>query len=71
MLMMLGNTFGPQAARAMLDQFVRVYRIPNRAAFVGQGAGPSPMMPQPMGMLPPGAPMAGGPPMVPGPQGPQ
>jgi hypothetical protein len=44
MLQMLGALFGPQAARAMLDQFVRVYRIPNRAAFVGQGAGPQPPM---------------------------
>jgi hypothetical protein len=58
MLMMLGQSFGPQAARAMLDQFVRVYRIPNRAAFVGQGAGP---MQPPMGMLPPGPPQQGPP----------
>jgi hypothetical protein len=61
MLMMLGQSFGPQAARAMLDQFVRVYRIPNRAAFVGQGAGP---MQPPMGMLPPGPPQQQGPPQA-------
>jgi hypothetical protein len=59
MVMMIGQTFGPAAARSMLDQFVRVYRIPNRAAFVGMGAGPTqPPMGMGQPMLPPGAPQA-------------
>jgi hypothetical protein len=66
-LQMIGAVFGPQAARALLDQFIRVFRVPNRAAFVGQNAGPQPMMPgmgmAPPGMLPPGQPgMVQGPP---------
>jgi hypothetical protein len=32
---MMAQLFGPQAVRAMLDQVVRVYRIPNRQAFLG------------------------------------
>jgi hypothetical protein len=55
-LQMVGAVFGPQAARAMLDQFVRVFRIQNRAAFVGMQAGPQQ----------PGMPGMGGQPMLPG-----
>jgi hypothetical protein len=68
-VMMISQTFGPQAARSMLDQFVRVFRIQNRAAFIGQAAGPQMgmgMMGGPPGMgpgMPPGLP-----PMAPGPQ---
>jgi hypothetical protein len=66
-VMMIAQTFGPQAARAMLDQFVRVFRVQNRAAFVGQG-GMMPGMPMP-GMGQPGMmPQPGMAPMVPGPQ---
>jgi hypothetical protein len=63
-LQMVAMTWGPQAARAMLDQFVRVFRIQNRAAFVGMQAGPPQgmmsgmMMGGPQGMLPPGPPQA-------------
>lgn len=64
-LQMVGQIWGPQAARAMLDQFIRVFRVSNRAAFVGMGAGPQPggMMPGMgmAGMLPGGMPMAPGP----------
>jgi hypothetical protein len=68
-VMMISQTFGPQAARAMLDQFVRVFRVQNRAAFVGGMAQPGMMGAPGMGMLPPGQmPMRPGmPPMVPGP----
>jgi hypothetical protein len=52
---MLAQMFGPMAIRALLDQLVRVYRIPNRQAFLG---GPAQQQ-----MI--GAPMAP-PPMVPG-----
>ena len=56
----------PQAARAMFEQFVRVFRLPNRQAFLGSMA-PSPMLGQPgmpgpaMGApgLPPGMPPMG------------
>jgi hypothetical protein len=59
----------PQAARALLEQFVRVYRIPNRQAFlsgaamIDQQAQQMAMMQQAqqMGLLPPGPPQ-GGPP---------
>ena len=57
---MMGQFFGPQAIRAMLDQIVRTYRIPNRQAFLGGPAQqamfgsptPAPGM-MPMGGLPP------------------
>ena len=64
----------PEAARAMLEQFVRVYRIPNRQAFLSVATmlqQPMPMMGgMPPGMpgqamLPPGPPAQ--PPMAPGP----
>jgi hypothetical protein len=32
---MMAQFFGPQSVRAMLDQVVRTYRIPNRQAFLG------------------------------------
>jgi hypothetical protein len=44
----LAQMFGPSAPRAMLDQLVRLYRIPNRQAFLGAAS---------MGMGMPGQPM--------------
>jgi hypothetical protein len=54
----------PQAARALLEQFVRVYRIPNRQAFlsgaamIDQQAQQMAMMQQmqQLGLAPPGQP---------------
>jgi len=64
---MVGQFFGPQAVRALLDQVVRTYRIPNRQAFLG-----GPAQQQMIGAPPqPGAPMmAGGPPPLPLPMAP-
>jgi hypothetical protein len=64
----------PQAARALLEQFVRVYRIPNRQAFlsgavmIDQQAQQMQMMQQAqqMGLLPPGPPQGGPPQGQPG-----
>jgi hypothetical protein len=60
--MMLQN---PNAARAMFEHFLRVFRVPNKQAFLGPVQAPmDPMdelmggMAPPMGALPPGAPPA-------------
>jgi hypothetical protein len=58
---MVAQFFGPQAVRALLDQIVRTYRIPNRQAFLG---GPAQQMMMGPGM-PPGPPTMGGPPPLP------
>lgn len=59
----------PLAAKAMLEQFVRVYRIPNRQAFIGAAMqmGMAPPMPGMAPMLPGAPPMPGQIPMAPGP----
>jgi hypothetical protein len=58
----------PQAARAMLVEFVRLFRFQNRAAFLAGLAQPT-MTPPGMGMMPPGVGMGmgmpGPPPMMP------
>lgn len=69
---MMAQTFGPQAARAMLDQFVRVFRVPNRGAFVGGmvgGAMGQPGMMLGMGMGQPGMGAPPSPMMAPEPAG--
>jgi hypothetical protein len=65
---MIVSMFGPQAVSALLSQLVRVYRIPNRQAFMGGpaqqqmlGQGQPPMGPPPAGGAPP-LPLPGGPP---------
>lgn len=64
---LVGQLFGPNAVRAMLDQMVRVFRFPNRQAFLGATGnllgpqtppppqqGPPPMGPPAHLPLPPG-----------------
>jgi hypothetical protein len=66
---MIAQLFGPNAVRSMLDQMVRVFRFPNRQAFLGNASQllgapqgqPQPMAPPSMGPasplpLPPGPP---------------
>lgn len=63
-LQVIGQMFGPLAVRSMIDQFIRVYRVQNRQAFIGGmsgflGGGGQPPQPGMPGMPPPG--MAGPP----------
>lgn len=69
---MLAQVFGPEAPRALMDQFVRLFRLPNRQAFLSSPSVQQAMLPpDPMAAIAgmqqlPSMPMGqGGPPMLP------